>query len=200
LLVGRRIEECVRHGERASGGAYGAGEVVDQDHVIFQHAAHGRHRLPAGRWGRILPQHILAEGERKSDAHVARGAGKARLNEERAAAGAGNRGSPLAILAQVAAGGGQWFEDARHVETLAAFFEESAGGVPQIVVSGRGARELHLLAVSINALEFAESRDDIKRKIDRAVAGRSNKARRRRAHSFDRFRSVGDFFNVYARR
>lgn len=174
--------------------------MVDQDDVILQDAAHGRQWLPAGCEGRILAQHILGEGERKADAHVAGGAGKASLNIKCAGAGAGNLDKTFAIQVQFAAGGGQWFEYARHVETLATLFEESAGGVPQIVVSGRGARELHLLAISINALEFAESRDDIKRKIDRAVAGRSNKARRRRAHSFDRFRSVGDFFNVYARR
>ena len=58
--------------------------------------------------------------------------------------------------------------------------------MPEVVVDLANVGEVQLLAIAVNALEFAQTGDDVWFQIHRSVARGADEAGRRRADAFDR--------------
>src|SRR6267378_4499758 len=76
-------------------------------------------------------------------------------------------------------------EDPRDVQPLAAFLEERAHSMPEVVVHLAGVVEGELLAITVDALEFTQAGDDVRFKIHRSVARGADEAGRHCADALD---------------
>src|SRR6185295_4856821 len=128
----------------------------------------------------VSAEDVLAYEQIETNAHVARFAWKARADRDGVGAAAVRQRAACPPVI------GRGPEHARDVDTFAALFKDRPHRVPQVVIHSGSVGEVQLLPVSVGALEFSQTGNDLGFQIERSVSSRADETRRGRDNSFDR--------------